>query len=61
MTDSNTTFTEMIPKVSLAAVRVSISAFNAAVVAERESTLRCSKVVMMQDTGGSRAREWGVG
>ena len=34
MTDSNTSFTGMISDVSLAAVRVSISAFNAAVVAE---------------------------
>jgi hypothetical protein len=55
ITDSNTTFTGMISDVSLAAVRVSISAFNTAVVVERDPTLGGSESAMMQDVG-----RWGV-
>jgi hypothetical protein len=45
----------MISDVSLAAVRVSISAFNTAVVVERDQTLGGSESAMMQDVG-----RWGV-
>ena len=51
ITDSNTVFTGMISKVSLAAVRVSILAFNTAAVAERDPTLGGSKSAMIQYGG----------
>ena len=53
--DSNTSFTGMISKVSSTAVRVPISAFNTAVVVERDPTLGGFESSMMQDDG-----RWGV-
>ena len=59
ITDSNTTFTATISTTSLAVLRALISAFNTALIAERDPTLgyvsattHGSKVVMIQGGGG---------
>lgn len=64
MTDSNTAFAEEIPIASLAALRAPISALNAAVLAERDSTLGCVSpttqgwgVVIIQGGGGGGSGE----
>lgn len=63
ITDSNTAFTGVASTMSLKAVRVSISAFSTAVVAERDPTseyasptAQASEMVMMWGSG-----RWGDG